>query len=321
MRIEWRQEMSIKEMSLSSFFNKIEANRIEKSERSKSIKRREKLEKIVERFFFFCAFISVLSVITITFFIFVKGSPAIFKIGVLEFIFGIQWNPEAEIFGLLPMILGSLYATAGVILIGVPIGVLTAVFIAELAPEWIVKLVKPAVELLAGIPSVIYGFFGLIVIVPLIAKNLGGPGNSLLAVCIILGIMILPTIISISETSIRAVPKEYKEGALALGASHIKTIFTVILPAAKSGITAGIVLGIGRAIGETMAVILISGNAAIIPKSILKPVRTLTANIALEMGYAFGLAQEALFATGVILFIFIMLLNMILNAITHKAGE
>lgn len=318
MPIGRRKKMSIKEMILPNLIHKVETHRLEIP---KKLQHTKIIEKIVEKFFFLCAFVSVLSVIMITFFIFVKGSPAIFKIGVLEFIFGIQWNPEAEIFGLLPMILGSLYATAGAILIGVPIGVLTAVFIAELAPEWIVKLVKPAVELLAGIPSVIYGFFGLIVIVPLIAKNLGGPGNSLLAVCIILGIMILPTIISISETSIRTVPKEYKEGALALGASHIKTIFTVIIPAAKSGITAGIVLGIGRAIGETMAVILISGNATIIPKSILKPVRTLTANIALEMGYAFGLAQEALFATGVILFIFIMLLNMILNAITHKAGE
>lgn len=313
--------MSIKEISLSIFSNKIQDKEIDGTNELKNNRKREKLEKLVEKFFFFCATMSVLSVIVITFFIFIKGSPAIFKIGLFDFIFGTQWSPEAEIFGLMPMILGSIYATGGAIIIGVPIGVFTAVFIAELAPEWVVKIVRPSVELLAGIPSVVYGFFGLIVIVPLISKNLGGPGNSLLAVCIILGIMILPTIISISETSIRAVPKEYKEGSLAMGASHIQTIFKVILPAAKSGITAGIVLGIGRAIGETMAVILISGNAAIIPKSILKPIRTLTANIALEMGYAFGLAEEALFATGVILFIFIMLLNIILNVLTHKVGE
>ncbi|WP_278335804.1 phosphate ABC transporter permease subunit PstC [Defluviitalea phaphyphila] len=311
--------MSIKEVGLPIFLNKI--NLKKKENQKKKIKGKEILEKITEKIFLLCAFMSVLSVAMITIFIFVKGSPAIFKIGIFKFILGTKWNPEAEIFGILPMILGSLYATLGAIIIGVPVGILTAVFIAEIAPKWLVNIIKPAVELLAGIPSVVYGFFGLLTIVPLISKNFGGPGNSLLAVCIILGIMILPTIISISENSIRAVPKEYKEGSLAMGASRIQTIFKVILPASKSGIMAGIVLGIGRAIGETMAVILISGNAAIIPKSILKPIRTLTANVALEMGYAFGLAEEALFATGVILFIFIIILNIILNILTHKVGE
>ena len=211
--------------------------------------------------------------------------------------------------------------------IGLPVGILTSVFISEVAPKWIANIVRPAVELLAGIPSVVYGFFGLIVVVPFIGKldefvtgdNMGG--NSLLATSIILGIMILPTIINISETSIRAVPKKYKEASLAMGATHMQTIFKVILPAAKSGIMASIVLGLGRAIGETMAVILVAGNTPKIPSSIFNSIRPLTANIAMEMGYASGLHQEALFATGVVLFVIIMLLNIILNVFMYKAGE
>ncbi len=279
------------------------------------------LEKTIETLFFLCALIAVLSVIIITVYIFAKGIPALFKIGLSDFVLGQKWKPLQDMFGILPMIIGSIYATVGAIIIGVPIGILTAVFLAEIAPKWLVRIVKPAVELLAGIPSVVYGFFGLAVIVPLISKYFGGPGNSLLAVNIMLGIMILPTIVNISENAIRSVPKEYKEASLALGASQIETIFKVILPAARSGILTSVVLGIGRAIGETMAVILVAGNTPSIPKSLIEPMRTLTANIAMEMSYAYGLHQEALFATGVILFAFIMILNISLNVLTNKVGE
>jgi len=275
-------------------------------------------ERIVESIFLICACMAVLSVAVITVYIFAKGTPAILKIGPLEFIFGTTWKPLAEEFGILPMIIASILGTLGAIAIGIAIGLFSAIFLAEIAPGWMVKIFRPAVELLAGIPSVVYGFFGLIVIVPLISKYFGGAGNSLLAVIIILSVMILPTIVSISETSIRAVPEAYKEGSLALGASHIQTIFKVIVPAARSGIMAAIVLGTGRAIGETMAVILVAGNSPLIPHALTDRVRTMTANIAMEMGYAQGLHQEALFATGVILFIFIMILNIILNTIIRK---
>ncbi|EOD01473.1 phosphate ABC transporter permease subunit PstC [Caldisalinibacter kiritimatiensis] len=278
-------------------------------------------EKIVEWIFFISASTAIICVALITFFIFVQGSPAIFKIGLKDFILGMEWHPLHDTFGIFPMIVGSVYATFGAIILGVPIGILTSVFIAELAPDWMVKIVRPAVELLAGIPSVVYGFFGLLVIVPMISKYIGGAGNSLLAAIFILSVMILPTVVSISETSIRAVPKEYKEGSLAMGASHIQTIFKVILPAAKSGILAAVVLGIGRAIGETMAVILVAGNSPLIPNQLTDSIRTMTAGIAIEMGYAFGLHQQALFGIGVILFIFIMALNIILNVVTAKAGD
>lgn len=278
-------------------------------------------EQVIETFFFVCALVAVLSVVIITVYIFVKGVPAISEIGLRNFTLGQKWKPLQGVFGIFPMIIGSIYATLGAIVMGVPIGVLTAVFLAEVAPGWLVKIVKPAVELLAGIPSVVYGFFGLVVIVPLISKHFGGPGNSLLAVNVMLGIMILPTIVNISENAIRSVPKEYKEASLALGASQIQTIFKVILPAARSGILTSVVLGIGRAIGETMAVILVAGNTPAIPKALTEPMRTLTANIAMEMSYAQGLHQEALFGTGVILFIFIMILNIALNIFTNKAGE
>lgn len=279
-------------------------------------------EKIIQIIFFLSACTAILSVGIVTFFIFAKGFPAIFEIGLFDFIFGTDWYPEAEILGIGAMIITSIYATLGAIAIGVPIGILTAVFIAEIAPDWIVKIVKPAVELLAGIPSVVYGFFGLIIIVPIIDDYFGGGGNSLLAVILILSFMILPTIINISLAALRAVPREYKEGSLAMGASHIQTIFKVLIPAAKSGIFAAVILGIGRAIGETMAVILVAGNAIQIPDSILDRVRPMTAHIALEMSYASpGLHEDSLFATGVILFIFIMILNIALNIITSKVGE
>ncbi|WP_331488023.1 phosphate ABC transporter permease subunit PstC [Caminicella sporogenes] len=287
----------------------------------KENKKRKYFERIIETFFLICALAAIIAVFMISIFIFIKGGPAIFKIGIKDFLLGTKWKPMLDIYGILPMILASIYATFGAVILGVPVGLFTAVFLAEIAPEWLTKIVRPAVQLLAGIPSVVYGFFGLIVIVPIIDKLFGGGGNSLLAVIFILTIMILPTIVSVSETSIRAVPKEYKEGSLAMGASHIQTIFKVIIPAARSGILAAVVLGIGRAIGETMAVILVAGNTPLIPHSILDRVRTMTANIAIEMGYAFGLHQEALFATGVILFIFIMFFNIVLNIFTHKVGE
>ena len=275
-------------------------------------------EKIIESIFLICACIAIISVAIITVYIFIKGSPALFKIGIWNFISGMVWQPRSGIYGILPMIIASLLATLGAVLVGVFIGIFTAIFLAEIAPAWLVKVYRPAVELLAGIPSVVYGFFGLIVLVPLIAKYFGGAGNSLLAVIIILAIMILPTIISITETSLRTVPVSYKEGSLALGASHIQTIFRVMIPAAKSGIMAGVVLGIGRAIGETMAVILVAGNTPLIPHALTDRIRTLTGNIAIEMGYAQGLQQEALFATGVVLFIFIMILNIILNVMLRR---
>lgn len=283
--------------------------------------RRRSFESIMEHIFLICACVAIFSVIVISVYIFAKGSPAIYKIGLFHFIGGQFWRPLENQFGILPMIAVSIMATMGAILIGSVIGLFTAVFLAEIAPSWLVKMFRPMIELLAGIPSVVYGFFGLMVIVPLIRNNLGGPGTSLLAVIIILSIMILPTIVSISETSLRSVPKEYKEGSLALGASHIRTIFKVMIPAARSGIMAAIVLGIGRAVGETMAVIMVAGNTPLFPGSILDPVRTLTANIALEMGYATGLHRDTLFATGVVLFVFIMALNIFLTVITRTKEE
>lgn len=261
-------------------------------------------EKIMSIVFFISALTSILAVALICFFLFINGIPAINKIGILNFIFGKEWSPTdiPALYGIFPMILGSIYITAGAIIIGVPIGILTAIFLAKVCPIGIYKILKPSIDLLAGIPSVIYGFFGMVAIIPLFA-------NSILSASILLGIMILPTIISIAESSLRAVPENYYEGALALGAGHYRSLFTVVLPAAKSGILASIVLGMGRAIGETMAVIMVAGNQARMPASIFKGIRTLTANIVIEMGYASGLHREALIATGVILFIFILIIN------------
>lgn len=219
------------------------------------------------------------------------------------------------------MILGSIYVTAGAIMIGVPIGILTAVFMARFCPPKLYKVLKPAIDLMAGIPSVVYGFFGLMVIVPLIRQLFGGKGSSLLAASIVLGIMILPTIIGVSESAIRAVPNSYYEGSLALGASHERSVFFAILPAAKSGILAGVILGVGRAIGETMAVVMVAGNQAVIPESILKGVRTMTANIVLEMGYAADLHREALIATAVVLFVFILIINLTFSIIKRSSEK
>lgn len=282
------------------------------------------VEFITEKIFLISALVAVLSLLLIIGFVFYKGlTPFIVKgYSLSEFLFGTEWIPSNDKFGILPMILGSLYATIGSLIIGAPIGILTATFIVEVAPKKISKFISPAVELLAGIPSVLYGVFGVAFIVPNIQKIFKLPkGQSLFAVIVVLSVMMLPTIITISETAIKSVPKVYKEGSLALGASKTETTFKVILPAAKSGILAAVVLGVGRSIGETMAVILVAGNSPIIPKSIMDSVRLLTTNIALEMGYAFGTHQEMLFATGVVLFMFILILNLILTKISNKAGK
>ncbi|MGQ9801215.1 MAG: phosphate ABC transporter permease subunit PstC [Candidatus Saccharicenans sp.] len=260
--------------------------------------------------------ISVLAIITI--FIFEQGTPIMFRYGLRSFLLGQDWYPSEKSFGLFPMIVGSLMVTFGALIIGVPLGLASAIFLTEFSHRRLSRILKPVIELLAGIPSVVYGFIGLMFLVPFIREQFGGPGLSVLAASIILGIMILPTVISISIDAIRAVPDSFREGSIALGATRWQTVRMVVLPAARSGIIAGIILGMGRAIGETMAVIMVAGNAADIPGSILAPVRTLTSNIALEMAYASGEHREALFATGVILFIIIMILNTMANVTSAR---
>ena len=278
-------------------------------------------EKIMEAVFMLCACVSILSVALICIFLFANGIPAMTKICFFDFIFGQKWKPSNEVFGIFPMIIGSIYITAGAVIIGVPIGILTAVYLARFCPEKLYKIIKPAVDLLAGIPSVVYGFFGLCVIVPFVRNHIGGDGNSILTASILLGFMILPTIINVSESSIRAVPEKYYQGALALGATHERSVFCTVVPAAKSGIMAGIVLGIGRAIGETMAVIMVAGNQARMPKGILEGIRTMTSNIVMEMGYATDLHREALIATGVVLFVFILIINTLFSILKNRDKE
>jgi len=282
----------------------------------KKAKLKEQMMQIV---FLISACISILAVALICIFIFINGIPAMAEVGVFRFLSGSQWKPSNDVYGIFPMILGSLYVTAGAIMIGVPIGILTAVFMARFCPKKLYKILKPAIDLLAGIPSVVYGFFGLMVIVPLIRDYLGGSGSSMLAASIVLGIMILPTVISVSEAAIRAVPESYYEGALALGATHERSVFFIVVPAAKSGILAGVILGIGRAVGETMAVVMVAGNQAIIPSGVLKGLRTLTANIVLEMGYAADLHRGALIATAVVLFVFILIINLTFSIIKRRS--
>jgi len=292
--------------------------------KNNSNKNKYLIESLTSKIFLLSAFISVISLLLIIGFVFYKGSiPFIFKgYSFIDFLFGREWVPSADKFGILPMILASVYATVGSLIIGVPVGILTATFIVEVAPKSLSKIISPAVELLAGIPSVLYGIFGLAFLVPNIQKVFNLPkGQSLLAVIIVLAVMMLPTIITVSETAIRAVPKSYKEASLALGASKTQTTFNIVLPAAKSGILAAVVLGVGRAIGETMAVILVAGNSPAIPSSLMDSVRPLTTNIVLEMGYAFGTHQEMLFATGIVLFIFIIILNLILSMISNKEED
>ena len=275
-------------------------------------------EKAMEIVFLVSACISILSVALICVFLFTNGVPGIAKIGLKEFLLGTEWKPGSQLFGIMSTIIGSIYVTAGAIIVGVPIGLLMAVFMAKFCPKRLYKILKPGVELLAGIPSVVYGFFGMVMIVPAIRYNFGGTGSSILAASILLGIMILPTIIGVSESAIRAVPGSYYEGSLALGATHERSILRAVLPAAKSGIFAGIILGVGRAIGETMAVIMVAGNQPRLTGSMLKGIRTMTANIVLEMGYATGLHREALIATGVVLFVFILLINLAFSVLKRR---
>lgn len=267
-------------------------------------------EKSMGCVFLVTALASIFAVIIICLFLFANGLPTIAEIGPFNFLLGTTWKPTNDIYGIFPMILGSIYVTAGSLAIGVPIGLLCAVYMARFCPARVYKYLKPAVDLLAGIPSIVYGFFGLVVIVPIMRNLFGGNGKSVLTASILLGIMILPTLISVGESAIRAVPESYYEGALALGATPEETVFKVMLPAAKSGLTAGVILAIDRSIGEAMAVSMVAGNQPIIPGSLLSGVRTLTANIVLEMGYAADMHHEALLATGVVLFIFILLINL-----------
>lgn len=271
--------------------------------------------------FLLAACASIIAVILICIFMFGNGIPAMQKIGFVEFLTGTEWKPLNDIYGILPMIIGSIYVTAGAIIIGVPIGILCATYMAKFCPPKLYKIMKPAVDLLAGIPSIVYGFFGLVVIVPIMQDMFGGSGKGVLTASVMLGIMILPTIISVSESSIRAVPESYYEGSLALGATHERSIFFTILPAAKSGITAAVILGVGRAIGETLAVSMIVGNQPIIPDSLISGARTMTTNIVLEMGYATGLHREALIATAVVLFVFILIINLLFSIIKKKGAK
>jgi len=277
-------------------------------------------ESVMKGVFFVSAIMSVVALITITVFLFANGLPIMFEYGIIDFIFGTEWRPtdNPAQFGLLPMMLGSIYATAGAALVGVPIGILTAIFMAEFCPDWLYKILKPAVSLMASIPSIVMGFFGLQLIVPFIRESFGGAGFSMAAAILLLAIMILPTVIELSESALRSVPRTYYSSGIAMGATHERTVFTVMLPAAKSGVLSSVVLGIGRAIGETMAVVLVAGNQPIVPGGLFTGVRTLTTNIVLEMSYASGQHREALIATGVVLFVFILIINSVFLIIKNK---
>ena len=266
-------------------------------------------EKLAQRILLVIALSAISSLILIALFIFKEGTPIMVKMGLRRFLFSSEWEPQAGLFGIYPMIVASLWVTLGAMLIGAPLGIAGAIFLNEFVPKTVLRIVKPAIELLAGIPSVVYGFIGVMVLAPLIRNHLGGPGLSILAAAVILGVMILPTVISISTDAIGAVPNSYREGALALGATRWQAVHMVILKAARSGIIASIILAMGRAIGETMAVIMVAGNTVKLPHSVLDSARTLTATIAFEMASATGRHREALFAIGVVLFVIIMLLN------------
>lgn len=287
-------------------------------------------EKAMEIVFLISACISILSVALICIFLFTNGVPGIAKIGAKEFLLGTEWKPGSQLYGILSTIIGSIYVTVGAIIVGVPIGLLMAVFMARFCPKKLYRILKPGVELLAGIPSVVYGFFGLMVLVPFV-RNAFRPilmqygmtttGQSILAASVLLGMMILPTIINVSESAIRAVPDSYYQGALALGATHERSVFMTVVPAAKSGIMAAVILGVGRAIGETMAVIMVAGNQPRIPGSIFDGVRTMTANIVIDMGYATDLHREALIATGVVLFVFILIINLLFSLLKKREAH
>ena len=288
-------------------------------------------EAVMQGVFTACACISILAVVLICVFLFANGVPTIFEIGPLNFLVGTTWKPGNDIYGILPMILGSIYVTAGAILVGVPIGLLTAIYMSRFASPAVNRVMLPAVQLLAGIPSVVYGFFGMVVMVPAVQAMVksdffrhvlgvrGGKGMSLFTAALLLGIMILPTIITVSKTSLDAVPASYYEGSLALGATHERSVFFAVLPAAKSGVLSAVILGIGRAIGETMAVVMVAGNQTWMPQGLFQGLRTMTSNIVIEMGYAAGLHREALIATGVVLFVFILLINLCFSLV--KGGS
>lgn len=278
-------------------------------------------ENIMKSVFLLAATVSIVAVVLICVFLFVSGIPAIGKIGLAEFLTGTIWRPQNNLYGIFPMIIGSIYVTAGALIIGVPIGIFTAIFMAHFCPPQLYRIMKPATNLMAGIPSVVYGFFGLVILVPFVRNTFGGRGVSVLTASILLGLMILPTIISMSEAAIRAVPSSYYEGGLALGASHERSVFSTAVPAAKSGILAGVVLGLGRAIGETMAVMMVAGNQTIIPAHITDGVRTLTTNIVMEMGYAADLHRAALIATAVVLFVFILIINLSFSLLKRRGKQ
>jgi phosphate transport system permease protein len=277
-------------------------------------------EHVMHAVFLLTACVCILCVALICLFIFYNGVPAIAEIGPLNFLFGMEWRPGRNLFGIMPFIIGSLYVTAGAVILGVPLGIFTAIFMARFCPKKLYAVLKPAISLMAGIPSVVYGFFGVVVIVPVIRDLFPSGGKSVLAAAVLLSLMILPTIVSVSEAALRAVQVQYYEGALALGATHERAVFFVVLPAAKSGVITSIVLGIGRAIGETMAVIMVAGNQPLIPKSPLDGVRTLTSNIVMEMAYASDLHREALIATAVVLLVFILIINVLLSLLKRRAN-
>lgn len=289
---------------------------LQKREEVRLNKIAEKLMKIV---FLICACISIAAVVMICGFIFASGVPAIKEIGVFNFLFGTSWKPSQGLYGIGPMIVGSIYVTAGAMIIGVPLGILVAVFLSKYCPKSLYRIIKPLINLMSGIPSIIYGFFGMVVIVPVVQELFGTFGKGILTASILLGMMILPTIINTVETSISAVPDSYYEGALALGASKERSIFKTVIPAATSGVMSGIILGMGRAIGETMAVVMVCGNQAIMPESILSGARTMTSNIVLEMAYASGLHQDALIGTAVVLFVFILIINLCVSQLNRRA--
>lgn len=286
-----------------------------------NIKQSTVKEKLMELVFLMTAVFSILAVALICIFLFVNGIPAMKEIGFLDFLTGTQWKPGNDKYGIFPMILGSIYVTGGALIIGVPIGILTSVFMAKFCSAKLYRFLKPIVNLMAGIPSIVYGFFGLVVLVPFIREHFQSRGQSILCAAILLGIMILPTIIGASEPAIRAVDQSYYEGALALGATHERSVFTVLLPAAKSGIFAAVVLGVGRALGETMAVMMVVGNQPRVTHNMLEGIRTLTTNIVMEMGYATDLHREALIATGVVLFVFILIINFCFSMIKRSRKE
>ena len=283
------------------------------------------LERVMWLVFLICGSVAIIAVLLITIYMVISGAPVIAKVGVLDFLFGDKWAPTKEIFGILPMILTSLIGTLGAILVGVPVGLFTAVFLAEIAPKKVASVVQPAVELLAGIPSVIYGLLGAMLIKPISYKmemfffkddpeHIFTGGANMFSAVIVLAIMILPTIINISRTALLAVPTEYREASYGLGATHIQTIFKVIIPAAKSGIAAAVVLGVGRAIGEAMAIILVAGNMANMPEP-FNSVKFLTTGVVQEFAYSSGMHREALFGIGLVLFVFIMIINIVLNMV------